>query len=85
MGNLFEVEDLGGKDLKGIAGAVRAWAALRPNPVDSRFEAFHTAGLTELVGRQEELEFLLRRWTKAKTGEGQVILLSGEPGSASRD
>jgi predicted ATPase len=48
--------------------------------VDSRFEAFHTAGITELVGRQEELELLLRRWTKAVTGEGQVILLSGEPG-----
>ena len=80
LGNLFEFEDLGGKDLKGIAGAERAWAVLRANPVDSRFEAFHTAGITELVGRQEELELLLRRWTKAVTGEGQVILLSGEPG-----
>ena len=46
----------------------------------SRFEAFHASGLTELVGREEELELLLRRWSKAKTGEGQVVLLSGEPG-----
>ena len=68
------------KDLKGIAGPVRAWAALRPASVESRFEALHASGLTELVGREEELELLLRRWSKAKTGEGQVVLLSGEPG-----
>jgi predicted ATPase len=48
--------------------------------VESRFEALHASGLTELVGRDEELERLLRRWSKAKTGEGQVVLLSGEPG-----
>ena len=48
--------------------------------VESRFEAFHASGLTELVGREKELELLLRRWSKAKTGEGQVMLLSGEAG-----
>ena len=80
LGNLFEVEDLGTRDLKGITGPVRAWAALRPSSVESRFEALHTSGLTELVGREEELELLLRRWSKAKAGEGQVVLLSGEPG-----
>ena len=57
-----------------------AWAALRPSSVESRFEAMHASGLTELVGREEELELLLRRWSKAKTGEGQVVLLSGEAG-----
>ena len=80
VGNLFELEDLGSQELKGIAGPVRAWAALRPASVESRFEAFHATGLTELVGREEELELLLRRWSKAKTGEGQVVLLSGEAG-----
>ena len=80
VGNLFELEDLGGKDLKGIEGPERVWAVLRANLVDSRFDAFQTSGVTELVGRQEELELLLRRWTKAVTGEGQVVLLSGEPG-----
>src|SRR5271155_1451752 len=80
LGNLFELDDLGAKDLKGIAGPVRAWAALRPSSVESRFEALHASGLTSLVGRQEELELLLRRWSKAKTGEGQVVFLSGEPG-----
>jgi class 3 adenylate cyclase len=80
LGNLFELEDLGARDLKGIAGSARAWAALRPSGVESRFEALHASGLTELVGRGEELDLLLRRWTKAKTGEGQVVLLSGEAG-----
>jgi class 3 adenylate cyclase/predicted ATPase len=80
LGNLFELEDLGARDLKGIAGLVRAWAALRGSSVESRFEALHATGLTALVGREEELELLLRRWSKAKTSEGQVVLLSGEAG-----
>jgi class 3 adenylate cyclase/predicted ATPase len=80
LGNLFELQDLGAQDLKGIAGPMRAWAALRPASVEGRFEAFHASGLTELVGREEELDLLLRRWSKAKAGEGQVVLLSGEPG-----
>jgi predicted ATPase/class 3 adenylate cyclase len=80
VGNLFELEDLGSQELKGITGAVRAWAALRPASVESRFEALHATELTELVGREEELEILLRRWSKAKSGEGQAVLLSGEPG-----
>jgi class 3 adenylate cyclase len=80
VGNLFELDDLGATDLKGIAGPVRAWAALRLGSAEGRFEAMHPTGLTELVGRGEEVELLLRRWSKAKTGEGQVVLLSGEPG-----
>jgi len=80
LGNLFELEDLGAQDLKGIAGPVRAWAALRASSAEDRFEAMHATELTDLVGREEELELLLRRWSKAKTGEGQVVLLSGEAG-----
>jgi class 3 adenylate cyclase/tRNA A37 threonylcarbamoyladenosine biosynthesis protein TsaE len=80
VGNLFELEDLGAQDLKGIAGPARAWAVLRASSAEGRFEAMHATGLTELVGREEELELLLRRWSKAKTGEGQVVLLSGEAG-----
>jgi class 3 adenylate cyclase len=80
LGNLFDLEDLGARDLKGVTGPVRAWAALRPSGAESRFEALHGSGLTELVGREEELELLLRRWATAKTGEGQVVLLSGEAG-----
>ena len=80
LGALFELEDLGPKDLKGIAGPVRAFAALRPASVEGRFEAMHASGLTDLVGREEELELLLRRWSRAKPGQGQVALLSGEAG-----
>jgi predicted ATPase len=80
LGNLFELQDLGARDLKGIAGPVQAWAALRASSVASRFEALHASDLTALVGREEESELLLRRWSRAKTGEGQVVLLSGEPG-----
>jgi class 3 adenylate cyclase/predicted ATPase len=80
VGSLFELGDLGAKDLKGIMGSVRAWAALRTASVESRFEALHASGVTELVGREEEVDLLLRRWSKAKTGEGQLVLLSGEPG-----
>ena len=80
LGNLFELEDLGAQDLKGIAGPIRAWAALRDSSAEGRFEAFHASGLSELVGREEELDLLLRRWSKAKTGGGQVVLLSGEAG-----
>jgi class 3 adenylate cyclase len=80
LGNLFDLQDLAPRDLKGIAGPVRAWTALRPSSVASRFEALHATGLTALVGREEELEILLRHWSKAKTGGGQVVLLSGEAG-----
>ena len=79
LGNLFDLQDLGAKDLKGIAGPVRAWAALRPSSVESRFEALRTA-TTPLVGRDEEMALLMRRWEQAKAGEGQVVLISGEPG-----
>jgi class 3 adenylate cyclase/predicted ATPase len=80
LGNLFELQDLGPQDLKGISGPVRAWSPLGAGSAEGRFEAMHATGVTELVGRDEELELLLRRWSRAKTGEGQVVLLSGEPG-----
>ncbi len=80
LGNLFELDGLGAKDLKGIAGPVRAWAAVRASSVESRFEALHASGLPALVGREEETELLLRRWSRATSGTGQVVLLSGEAG-----
>jgi class 3 adenylate cyclase len=79
LGHLFELEDLGAKELKGIDAAVRAYAALRPSTVESRFEALRTAA-TPLVGRDEELALLMRRWEQAKADEGQIVLFSGEPG-----
>src|SRR5262249_34930479 len=80
LGNLFELQDLGLTELKGIAGPARAWRALRASTVESRFEALHASGLTALVGREEETELLFRRWSRAKGGDGQVVLLSGEAG-----
>ena len=80
IGDLFELEDLGAHELKGLAEPARAFAVLRARPVESRFEALHASGLTPFVGREEEIEILLRCWAKAKNGEGQVALLSGEPG-----
>jgi class 3 adenylate cyclase/predicted ATPase len=80
LGNLFELRDLGYRELKGLAKPVRAWIALRESTVESRFDAMHPSGLTLLVGRDEETELLLRRWSRAKSGSGQVVLISGEPG-----
>jgi class 3 adenylate cyclase/tetratricopeptide (TPR) repeat protein len=80
LGSLFEFQDLGSRECKGISAPVRAWAALRPGYTESRFDALHTSGLAPLVGRKEEIELILRRWSSAKIGEGQVVLLSGEAG-----
>ena len=80
IGDLFEYRDLGAVEVKGIAAPVPAWQVLRPSAVASRFEALRGAALSPLVGRDEEIELLLRRWARAKAGDGQVVLISGEPG-----
>jgi class 3 adenylate cyclase/predicted ATPase len=80
LGELFELVDLGPQKLKGVAGTTRAFAALRESSQANRFEALHPGGLAALVGREAECELLLRRWAKAKGGEGQVALISGEAG-----
>jgi class 3 adenylate cyclase/predicted ATPase len=80
VGDLFEYRDLGTVPMKGITGLVPAWQVLRASVVESRFEALHTAGLSPLVGREEELELLQRLWARASSGEGQVVLVSGEAG-----
>jgi class 3 adenylate cyclase/tetratricopeptide (TPR) repeat protein len=80
VGNLFEFRDLGRIEIKGIAEPVPAWLALRSSAAESRFEALHSSIFSPLVGRDEEIELLLRRWERAKAGDGQVVLLSGEPG-----
>ena len=68
IGDLFEVRDLGAVEVKGIAEPVPAWQVLRPSMVESRFEALRGSALTPLVGRDEEIELLLRRWARAKAG-----------------
>jgi class 3 adenylate cyclase/predicted ATPase len=80
VGDLFEYRDLGAVEVKGIASPVPAWQVLRPSVVASRFEALRGSALTPLVGRDEEIDLLLRRWARAKDGDGQIVLVSGEPG-----
>ncbi len=77
---LFEYRDLGSVELKGLAVPVEAAQVLGESAAESRFEARHPAALTPLVGREEELDLLLRRWREAKAGEGAVVLLAGEAG-----
>ncbi|HEV8713758.1 MAG TPA: adenylate/guanylate cyclase domain-containing protein, partial [Candidatus Binatia bacterium] len=77
---LFEGQDLGPQQVRGIATPLVLYRVLRESGVQSRFEVAVTRGLTPLVGRTEELALLRRHWERAKDGEGQVVLLSGEPG-----
>ena len=80
-GGLFEYRDLGAATLKGFANPVRAWQVVGPSTIESRFEALHPASTTTpLIGRDEELDLLMRRWQQVKDGDGRVVLLSGEPG-----
>jgi class 3 adenylate cyclase/predicted ATPase len=79
IGGLFEIEDLGAQPLAGFTEPQHAWRVTGESGVVSRFEALRS-GTTPLVGRDEEVELLVRRWQQAKSGEGRVVLISGEPG-----
>jgi ABC-type transport system involved in cytochrome c biogenesis ATPase subunit len=80
LGNLFRLRDLGRHEVKGIAEPVAAWAVEGVSASESRFEAVHLVGLTDLIDREDEIDFLLERQRLAWKGEGQIVLLSGEPG-----
>jgi class 3 adenylate cyclase len=84
LGALFEYRDLGGVEVKGIAAPVPVWQVLRPSAVASRFEALRGSALTPLIGRDEEIDLLLRRWARAKAGDGQIVLSRANQVSASR-
>jgi hypothetical protein len=79
-GELFTYRDLGPLAVKGVAGTVPAWQMLGPSALGSRSEAVYAAAVTPLVNREEELNTLLRAWQQAKSGDGRLVLLSGEPG-----
>jgi class 3 adenylate cyclase/predicted ATPase len=80
VGGLFNVDPLPGTVLRGFGNAARAFRVLGESAAESRFEAMHGAAPGLIVGRDEELALLLERWRLARAGEGQVVLLSGEPG-----
>src|SRR5262249_42865023 len=79
VGSLFEYRELALSDLKGRRKVERAWAVLGESQIDNRYNALRR-GQSTLVGRSEELELLVRRWEQSKTGDGRVVLLTGEPG-----
>ena len=79
IGGLFDLADLGPQALAGFAEPQLAWQVIGEGRILSRFEALRS-GETPLVGREEEVELLVRRWQQAKSGEGRVVLISGEPG-----
>jgi predicted ATPase len=79
VGGLFDLADLGPQALAGFTEPQPAWRVIGESGILSRFEALRS-GTTPLVGRDEEVELLLRRWDQAKTGDGRVVLISGEPG-----
>jgi class 3 adenylate cyclase len=79
LGDLFEYRALGTVDVRGITEPVSAWQVLRPSIIESRFEALRSRQ-TPLIGREEEIELLTRRWAQARAGAGRVVFISAEPG-----
>jgi TolB-like protein/predicted ATPase len=80
VGGIFDYSELGLREVRRIGELEPVWQVLRPSQAESRFEALRGSALSPLVGRQEEIEILLRRWSRTKAGEGQVVTISGEPG-----
>src|SRR5262249_29509543 len=80
LGDLFRWRDLGRHEFKGVAEPVAAWMVEGVSAAESRFEAVRAAGLSDLIGREDEIDFLLERQRQAWKGEGQIVLISGEPG-----
>src|SRR5262249_52420474 len=79
IGNLFNCQDIGSVSVKGYDEPIRAWRVLGLGKVESRFKALRP-GDGPLIGREEEIELLRRRWAQTKSGEDRVILLCGQPG-----
>ena len=77
---LFSYESLGDRELKGIAEPTEIWRVVGDRSIESRFQATHPHDLTPLIGRDEELQMMHRRWTRTLDGEGEVVLLAGESG-----
>jgi len=76
----FVIESLGNKDLKGIDEPVELFRVIRPSGARGHLASAAVRGLTPFVGREDELRTLLNRWERARQGEGQVVLISGEAG-----
>jgi class 3 adenylate cyclase/predicted ATPase len=80
VGALFEYRDLGSHTLKGFGESLHVRQVIKPSKIENRFEVRRAAVGSRLLGRDEELDLLWRRWEQAKRGEGRVVLVTGEPG-----
>jgi class 3 adenylate cyclase/tetratricopeptide (TPR) repeat protein len=80
LGDLFLLRDLGRHQVKGFAQPIAAWAVEGASASESRFEAVRTTRWAGLVGRENEVNFLTERLRLAWKGQGQIVLVSGEPG-----
>ena len=80
VGRMFDCRALASIEVEGLSQPVEVWKVRGEAAGVSRFEARRASAQSALVGRQEEIDLLLRRWDQAKLGEGRVVLLSGEPG-----
>ena len=76
----FACAELGERDLKGFEKPISVWSVEREKIGSSRFESRSGGALTTYVGRQDELSTMTHRWARATEGEGQLVLVSGEPG-----
>lgn len=80
VGGWFEYGEVDPIVTDGHCEAVEAWPVLGPSRVAGRFEALRAGGVAAVVGRDEEIELLTRRWRRASDGDGQVVLVCGEAG-----
>ncbi|MFO1049382.1 MAG: adenylate/guanylate cyclase domain-containing protein [Geminicoccaceae bacterium] len=80
LGDVFDLRTLGPLRLKGFARPVTGYRVVGERPADSRFEARRSGLLLPMFGREQELGLVLERWRRARAGEGQAVLLVGEPG-----
>src|SRR5215472_11052768 len=74
---LFVVEERGSRELKGVPEPVQLFRLVRASGGGRRSRQRH---LTPLIGRDEEIAILMRRWERARQGDGQLVLIVGEPG-----
>ncbi len=80
LGDVFELSDLGPRELRGIAGKINAYVVTAERAAESRFEARSSGAVSAMVGRKHELALMSQRWKQARAGEGQLLLLTGEAG-----
>ena len=76
----FDCEALGEQTLRGVTEPIQVYRVFQESGVYSRLDVAQTKGLTPLVGRESEVTLLLERWEQAKSGQGQVVLLTGDAG-----